>query len=80
MSDVCGQTPEVKAYQGYGGITAGQWKDGIDEFYKDFRNRTLDVRLAIRWVNEQLHGTPTEPPTASGVSKLSGLLLLTVNE
>ena len=58
--DACAQSPEAKPYQAYTGFTVGQWKDGIDEFYKDFRNRSLDVQLAIRWVNEQLHGTPAK--------------------
>jgi hypothetical protein len=57
LMNSCSQTPEAKPYQAYSGFTVGQWKDGIDEFYKDFRNRSLGVQLAIRWVNEQLHGT-----------------------
>ncbi len=48
MMDSCAQSPETKPYQAYSGFTVGQWKDGIGEFYKDFRNRSLEVRLAIR--------------------------------
>lgn len=40
----------------FGGFRVGQWSDGIDEFYKDFRNRGLEIGLAFRYVKDQLHG------------------------
>ena len=40
----------------FSGFRAGQWSDGIDEFYKDFRNRGLDIDLAFLYVKGQLRG------------------------
>jgi hypothetical protein len=34
--------------------------EGFDEFYKDFRNKGLDIKLAMRFVKEQLHGKPSK--------------------
>jgi len=53
----CAESSDVVPFD-FGGFRAGQWSDGNDEFYKDFRNRGLDIQLAMRYVREQLHGKP----------------------
>jgi hypothetical protein len=35
-------------------IRLGQLSEGLDEFYKDFRNKGIDVDLGIRYVRDQL--------------------------
>lgn len=55
----CGENSEVAAFS-FGGFRVGQWQEGADEFYKDFRNKGLDIHLAMRYVNEQLHGKPAK--------------------
>ena len=42
----------------YDGITMGQFVDGIDAFYKDFRNRQVEVDSAIEYVRDQIRGKP----------------------
>jgi hypothetical protein len=55
----CADSTRVEGFD-LGGYRVGQWLDGINEFYKDFRNRGLDVKLAIRYVRGQLHGQPAD--------------------
>lgn len=57
----CVESPEAKPYVTYGGnFVVGQWSDGVDEFYKDFRNKRLDIQLAMRYVGQQLSGIPAK--------------------
>jgi hypothetical protein len=35
-------------------IRFGQLSEGLDEFYKDFRNKGIDVDFGIRYVRDQL--------------------------
>lgn len=44
----------------YDGITTGQFVDGIDAFYKDFRNRQVETASAIEYVRDQVRGKPAE--------------------
>jgi hypothetical protein len=56
--EACEETSDVKPFSQFGGFRVGQWSDGIDEFYKDFRNRGLRIDLAMKYVKDQLHGVP----------------------
>jgi|GEM_PF-1484208 len=38
------------------GMTLGQMVDGIDEFYKDYRNRLISVENILRMVKMQIDG------------------------
>jgi hypothetical protein len=58
--DACARGPDVVPFDFGGHFRMGQWLDGVDEFYKDFRNKGLDVQLAMRYVKEQLHGKPAK--------------------
>ena len=51
----CTQTPEVKILD-YGNLRTGQLVDGVDEFYKDFRNKNILVDVAMRYVKDELRG------------------------
>jgi hypothetical protein len=42
----------------YDGITMGQFVDGIDAFYGDFRNKQLEIGWAIEYVRDQVKGKP----------------------
>jgi len=44
----------------YDGITMGQFVDGIDAFYKDFRNRQVEADSAIEYVRDQVRGKPAQ--------------------
>jgi hypothetical protein len=44
----------------YDGITMGQFVDGIDAFYKDFRNRPVEAEQAIEYVRDQARGKPAQ--------------------
>jgi len=37
----------------FDGITMGQFVDGIDTFYKDFRNKQLEIAWAIQYVPDE---------------------------
>ena len=49
------QTPAVVMLN-YSGLRAGQLVDGVDEFYKDFRNKNILVDVAMRYVKDELRG------------------------
>lgn len=53
--EACLQTPEVKALS-FGNIRIGQLVDGVDDFYKDFLNKGIEVQLAMRYVRDRLKG------------------------
>ena len=55
----CDKRNDVAAFD-YGGFRAGQWREGVDEFYKDYRNKGLDIELAMHYVQGQLHGKPAK--------------------
>jgi hypothetical protein len=40
----------------FDGITMGQFVDGIDTFYKDFRNKQIEIGWAIQYVRDQVKG------------------------
>lgn len=51
----CMQTPAVIGLS-YNGLRMGQLVDGVDEFYKDFRNKGILVDVALRYVKDELRG------------------------
>lgn len=42
----------------YDGIAMGQFVDGIDAFYRDFRNKQLEIGWAIEYVRDEIKGKP----------------------
>jgi hypothetical protein len=51
----CEQTPEVTGLS-YSNLRVGQLVDGVDQFYQDFRNKSIDVGVAMRYVKDELRG------------------------
>jgi len=43
----------------YEGISMGQFVNGIDAFYRDYRNKQLEVGSAIQYVRDAIKGKPT---------------------
>jgi hypothetical protein len=52
---ICNASSETYDYDG---ITMGQFVDGIDAFYKDFRNRQVAADSALEYVRDQVRGKP----------------------
>jgi hypothetical protein len=44
----------------YDGISMGQFVDGIDAFYNDYRNKQLEVGWAIEYVRDQIKGKSSQ--------------------
>lgn len=44
----------------YDGITMGQFVDGIDAFYKDYRNKQLEVSWAVEYARDAIKGKPAQ--------------------
>src|SRR6266478_2616219 len=44
----------------YDGIAMGQFVDGMDTFYKDYRNKQLEVGQAIQYVRDSIKGKPAQ--------------------
>lgn len=44
----------------FGNITVGQFRDGMDAFYKDFRNTQVPLSMAMHLVRDQINGRPAE--------------------
>jgi hypothetical protein len=44
----------------YDGIPMGQFVDGMDAFYKDYRNKQLVVTYAIEYARDAIKGKPTQ--------------------
>jgi hypothetical protein len=38
----------------------GQLQEGVDEFYKDFRNKGIEINLAVAYVRDELKGKPAK--------------------
>ena len=49
------RTPSVACFD-FGNIPFGQLMDGVDEFYKDFRNKRVDIADAMTYVRDKLKG------------------------
>lgn len=48
----------IEAHPIYGAKTLGAWKDGMDKFYTDPRNRGVDLISAMQIVGMELAGYP----------------------
>ena len=46
----------VAVFIDYGNIRFGQLLEGTDDFYKDFRNKNLQIGVALHYVRDQLKG------------------------
>ncbi len=44
-------------YWDYSGVTYGQYRDGLDEFYEDYRNMKIPIVLAMRIIKHEVEGT-----------------------
>lgn len=44
----------------YDGIAMGQFVDGMDAFYKDHRNKQLEVGWAIQFARDSIKGKPAQ--------------------
>jgi hypothetical protein len=44
----------------YSDLMMGQLADGVDELYKDFRNKAIDITLAMQYVHDELNGKAPE--------------------
>lgn len=42
----------------FDGIAMGQFADGIDSFYSDYRNKQLDINWAIQYARDAIKGKP----------------------
>ena len=51
----CMKTPE-RVMLSYGGLRPDQLVDGVDEFYKDFRNKNILIEVTMRYVKDELRG------------------------
>ena len=40
----------------YSGIPMGQFVDGADAFYRDYRHRNLEIGFALQYVRDQMRG------------------------
>jgi hypothetical protein len=53
------QNPRLAPYD-FSDIRIGQLSEGVDEFYKDFRNKGIDITMAITYARDELKGKPTK--------------------
>jgi hypothetical protein len=51
----CSTNPALARYD-FANVRFGQLVDGTDEFYKDFRNKTIHINVALSYVRDQLKG------------------------
>ena len=40
----------------FGGISMGQYVDGVDVFYRDYRHRNLEISFALDYVRDSVRG------------------------
>ena len=57
--DACLETPRLSRYD-FGKLRMGQLQEGVDEFYKDFRNKGVEIDLAMDYVRDELKGKPAK--------------------
>ncbi|MGB0066361.1 MAG: hypothetical protein WBP85_18120 [Terracidiphilus sp.] len=53
--DECRRAPDPQF--DYTQLRFGQLEEGLDEFYKDFRNKSILISAALSYVRDQLRGT-----------------------
>jgi len=56
---VCSQTPTATLFD-FSGIRIGQLVEGTDDFYKDFRNKGVNLTAAMFYVRDELKGKPAK--------------------
>lgn len=52
----CEADPTVNLFVDYSNLRFGQLLEGTDEFYKDFRNKNIQIGAALHYVRDQLKG------------------------
>jgi hypothetical protein len=58
-SDICGKLGSyLDVYDAPQSATYGQIVDGVDHFYRDYRNKSIPLYSAVLYVNQELNGTP----------------------
>ena len=57
--NACVQSPTAKHFD-FTGIRYGQLLEGMDDFYKDFRNKGVYVSAAMFYVRDELKGKPAK--------------------
>src|SRR5260370_18181014 len=57
--NACAQTP-MAMQSNFTGIRFGQLLEGVDDFYKDFRNKGVYVTAALFYVRDELKGKPAK--------------------
>ena len=68
----CNEAPEQSHFPTFDNLRVGQLEEGVDEFYKDFRNKNLSIEIALRYVSDQLNGKP-ESELQSELARWRGL-------
>jgi len=48
----------VASYFDFYQVSYGQCIDGLNEFYKDYRNKRININVAILYVRDQVRGVP----------------------
>lgn len=56
----------------FDGISMGQFVDGTDSFYRDYRNKNLEVGFALQYVRDRMRGM-TQQDLDTEVSKWQAL-------
>lgn len=56
----CEESQPVSMFPDFSNLKFGQLTEGVDEFYRDFRNKNLEIGVAMRYVGDQLKGKPAK--------------------
>jgi len=46
----------VTSYLDFSGVSYGQFRQGLDEFYTDYRNKRININVAILYIRDQIRG------------------------
>ena len=68
----CSEAPESVTLD-YGHIRMAQFVDGVDQFYKDFRNSNIDIKFAMLYVRDELRATKTDKGLADELTRFRQL-------
>jgi hypothetical protein len=55
---VIDSTKDVTPYLKFYNITYGQFREGLDAFYGDYRNKQINFNVAILYIRDQIQGVP----------------------
>jgi len=64
----CSETPEAVRLD-YGHLRIGQFVEGVDQFYKDFRNSNIEIKHAMLYVRDELRATKTDKDLADELAR-----------